>query len=88
MKPRRRLPASTATSMKYGSELREMRSVPSRSAATDSRAEDVVPLHSVIGGKLRRDFAVAIFRYVVTAVTESCCCCREREKRKMGNVGF
>jgi len=58
MRPRRRLPASTATSMKYGNELREMRSVPSRSAATDSHG--VVPLHSVIGGKLR--LAVAIFR--------------------------
>lgn len=48
-----------------------MRRVPSRSAATDSRGDedDVVPLHSVIGGKLRFSFAVAIFCYRrVTAV--------------------
>lgn len=34
-RPRKRLPASTATSMKYGKELLDTRSVPSRSAAID-----------------------------------------------------
>jgi len=42
-----------------------MRRVPSRSAATDSRGEDeeVFPLHSDIGGKLRFGFGGDIFCY-------------------------
>lgn len=61
-KPRRRLPASTATIMKYGNELREMRSVPSRSAATDSLGDELVPLHSVIDGKFRLAVAISVTR--------------------------
>lgn len=46
-RPRKRLPASVATSIKYGNELLDTRSVPSRSAAMDWYA---VPLQAVIGG--------------------------------------
>lgn len=34
-RPRNKLPASIATSMKYGKELREIKRVPSRSAAIE-----------------------------------------------------
>lgn len=60
-RPRRRLPASMAMSMKYGNELREMRSVPSRSAAIDSY-DAVSPMsHREIDGKLRPCFFDAMF---------------------------
>lgn len=55
-KPRKRLPASMAMSMKYGNELREIRRVPSRSAATDLYGL-FWGLHCVIGG----NFDDAIF---------------------------
>jgi len=89
MKPRRRLPASTATIMKYGNELRDMRSVPSRSAATDSGGDDLVPLHSVIDGKLR--LAVAIFLRVMTAcewMVNECCNCREKDDQERKTQSF
>jgi len=52
-RPRKRLPASTATSIKYGNELLDTRSVPSRSAAIDWC---VVPLQAVIDGNFFAGF--------------------------------
>lgn len=52
-RPRRRLPASIATSIKYGKELLETSNVPSRSAAIEPYVE---PLHSVIDGNFRPGF--------------------------------
>lgn len=61
-----------------------MRRVPSRSAATVSRGEeeDVTPLHSVIGGKLRFSFGVAISVTAVTAVVSISFLCNNREREK------
>lgn len=57
--PRRKLPASTATSMKYGNEEREMRRVPSRSAAMEWRFEEEVS-HFSMDGKRAAEAAAVI----------------------------